>query len=113
MDMSTAPIRLRDKPEDLRVRLGLSNQRWENFKNFARRAHNEYMETHPRSHWADPRVTWTALPEEEMVAVTAIMYTLVRNATLFPAAYSQQRIREGITARLYAVRRTWVQGQPR
>jgi hypothetical protein len=115
MSANSAPIRLRDTPAELQAKLGLSNQRFENFKNFARRAHNEYMHSHPNSRWADVSVVWTALPEQETMAATEIMYNLCRDGNLFPSTYPQQRIRDGILARLHQVRRTWQQGrrQPR
>lgn len=110
MDLTNAAVKLRDKPEELQAKLGLSNQRFENFKNFARRAHNEYIQSHPTSKWADFNVVWTALPEHEIVAVSAIMAPLVRDGDLFPSTYPQNRIKDGIVSRLYTVRRTWVQG---
>lgn len=110
MSALTQPIRLRDTPAELQARLGLSNQAFENFKNHARRAHNEYMSAHPNSRWADVSVVWTALPEQEILQIQQSMYNLSRS--LFTHInISESRIREGITARLHQVRRTWQQGK--
>lgn len=111
MSVSTSPIRLRDTPAELQAKLNLTGPRFDNFKNFARRAHNEYIQTHPTSRWANVNVVWTALPEQERLETSRIMYDLCKAASLFPAGYPQSRIKEGIEARLHQVRRTWQQGK--
>jgi len=104
-------IKLRDSPAELQKKLGLSSQRFENFKNFARKTHNEYLSSNPKSQWADERVVWTALPEQEIEGIIDIMCCLCQGGKLFDSTYPEERIRQGARARLHQVRRTWQQGK--
>ncbi|KIX04001.1 uncharacterized protein Z518_07554 [Rhinocladiella mackenziei CBS 650.93] len=107
--MSRSPIRLRDSPAVVMDKLGLSARQFENFKNFARNAHNEYCQAHPNSRWADVNVVWTAVPEREKLAVIGIMFSLCSQNELFPPSTPRATIEQGIEQRLHQVRRTWQQ----
>ncbi|EXJ90863.1 hypothetical protein A1O1_03968, partial [Capronia coronata CBS 617.96] len=107
--MSPLPIRLRDTPAQVQEKLGLSDRQFDNFKNFARQVHNEYCAARPHSRWADVRVSWTALPEEERLDVIRLMYNLCLESNLFPPTSQRSTIEAGIEQRLHQVRRTWQQ----
>ncbi|EXJ92996.1 hypothetical protein A1O3_01552 [Capronia epimyces CBS 606.96] len=99
--MSNSPIRLRDTPTQVQEKLGLSDRHFDNFKDLARRVHNEYCAAHPRSSWADVNVSWTALPEAERLTVIRQMYNLCLQARLFPPTTQRSVIEAGIEQRLH------------
>lgn len=109
MTSPSTTIRLRDSPATVQSKLGLNDRQWDNFKNFARRSHNEYCAGHPSSRWANVSVVYTAVPEPEKLAVIRLMYNLCVNADLFPASTDRAVIESGIEQRLHQVRRTWQQ----
>lgn len=109
MSPNAAPIKLRDGSTILQQKLGLSNQKFANFKDLARKTHIEYRSSYPDSKWADERVVWQALPEEELTTITEIMYDLCQRRMIFQPGESKERIVHGASVRLYQVRRSWQQ----
>jgi hypothetical protein len=107
--MSASTIKLRDSPAQVQEKLGLSTRQFDNFKNFARRVHAEYISTHPNSKWADVNVVWSGIPESEKLDVLRLMYNLCIGARLFPTTVNRRTIEDGIEQRVHQVRRTWQQ----
>ncbi|KAL6247487.1 hypothetical protein RBB50_005833 [Rhinocladiella similis] len=107
--MAPATIKLRDPPEEVRQKLGLSKQQFDNFKTYALNVHREYCAGHPHSSWANQETVWSAIPEFEKQQVIQMLKTMCIDRRLFPPGFDRTIFESGCEQRLHQCRRTWQQ----
>ena len=96
---------LTDTAPEVQEKLGLSDDKYDKFKDCARQAHKEYCENHPESEWANPTILSVSLQSE--YSVMEVMNGLCERENVFPPDIDDGLKEAGMRHRLLQIRIMW------